>query len=67
MKCTSGEAFFLGDRLITWLRKKQSYILQSTTEAQYVATTINFSNVVCIKKLLEGIQEEVTNLVTIYF
>ena len=48
-KSTSGGAFFLGRRLVTWNSKKQSYTSQSTIEVEYVATTINYTNIVWIK------------------
>jgi len=37
-KSTSGGAFFMGPRLVSWISKKQSSIALSTTEAEYVAT-----------------------------
>eukprot|EP00253_Pinus_taeda_P005171 PITA_05171 len=36
-KSTSGGAFFMGSRLVSWFSKKQSLIAFSTTEAEYVA------------------------------
>ena len=36
MKRTSGGAFFMGPRLVSWFSKKQSSIALSTTEAEYV-------------------------------
>ena len=36
-KSTSGNEFFLGDCLVSWLRKKQSSISLSTAEAQCIA------------------------------
>ncbi|XP_073139077.1 secreted RxLR effector protein 161-like [Henckelia pumila] len=36
-KSTSGSCQFLGDRLISWFRKKQTSIATSTTEAEYLA------------------------------
>eukprot|EP00253_Pinus_taeda_P004823 PITA_04823 len=38
-KNTSGGAFFMGSRLVSWFSKKQSLIALSTAEAEYVATT----------------------------
>ncbi|XP_073152802.1 secreted RxLR effector protein 161-like [Henckelia pumila] len=36
-KSTSGSYQFLGDRLISWFSKKQTYVATSTTEAEYLA------------------------------
>jgi hypothetical protein len=36
-KSTSGGAFFLGDSLVAWLRKKKGSISLSTTESEYIA------------------------------
>ena len=41
IKSTSGGAFFLGKRLVTWTCKKQNCISQSTTEAEYVVVVVN--------------------------
>ncbi|GLJ42627.1 hypothetical protein SUGI_0883480 [Cryptomeria japonica] len=40
-KSTTGGAFFLGGRLVSWMSKKKSCISQSTTEAEYVAAFMN--------------------------
>ena len=45
-KSTSGGAFLLGKRLVTWTSKKQSCTSQSTVEAEYVAIAINCTNIV---------------------
>ena len=34
-KSTSGDAFFMGSRLVSWLSKKQSSIALSTTQAKH--------------------------------
>ena len=36
-KSTSGGAFFMGSRLVSWFSKKQSSVTLSTAEAEYVA------------------------------
>ena len=59
-KSTSGGEFLLGKMLVTWTRKKQNYISQSTVEAEYVVAAINCTNIVWIKKLLKGMKEEIT-------
>ena len=48
-KSTSGGAFFLGKRLVTWTSKKQSCTSQSIVEVEYVIATINCTNIVWIK------------------
>lgn len=65
-KSTSGGAFFLGQRLVSWTSKKQNYISQSTAEAEYVASIVNYSNLVWIKQLLIGMKEEITEPIVIF-
>ena len=65
-KSTSGGALFLGRRLVTWTSKKKSCTSQSTTEAEYVATAINYTNIVCIKHLLKGMKEEIKKPMILY-
>ena len=48
-KNTSGGAFFLGKRLVSWTSKKKNCTSQSTTEAEYVAIAVNYSNIVWFK------------------
>ena len=45
-KRTSGGAFFLGGRSVSWLRKKQEYTSQSTLEAEYFVVANNYNQVV---------------------
>jgi hypothetical protein len=52
-KSISGGAFFLGKRLVSWIRKKQNCISQSIVEAEYVATAVNYSNIMWINQLLK--------------
>ena len=42
-KGTSGGAFFLGKRLVSWTSKNHSCTSQSTIEAKYVAAAVNCS------------------------
>ena len=58
-KSTSGGAFFLGKRLVSWTSKKQNYTPQSTVEVEYVAAVVNYSNIVWFKQLLEGMKVEI--------
>jgi hypothetical protein len=38
-RSTSGAMFYLGECLVSWLRKKQSFVSLSIAEAEYIATT----------------------------
>ena len=64
---TSGRAFILGKILVSWTRKKRNCISQSIVESKYVATTINYSKMIWIKKLLKIMKEEVTKPITILY
>ena len=66
-KSTSGGAFFLGRRLVTWTRNKQSCTFQSTAKAEYVAAAINCTNIVWIIQLLNEMKEDIIELVTFYY
>ena len=65
-KSTSGGAFFLGKRLVSWTSKKQNNTSQSTVEAEYVAATVNCSNIVWFRQLLEGMKVEIKEVVVMY-
>jgi len=56
----------MGDRLFTWISKKQGCISQSTVEEEYVASTTNCSNIAWIKQLLEGMNMKILEPVIIY-
>ena len=66
-KSTSRGAFFLGRRVATWTSKKQSYTSQSTVEAEHVDVAINYTNIVWIKQLLNGMKEDITEPITHYY
>ena len=63
---TSGGAFFLGKRLVSWTSKKQNYTSQSTTEVEYVAIAINCSNIVWFKQLLKVMKVEIKEPIVIF-
>ena len=45
---TSGGAYFLGKRQVSWTSKKDNCISQSTAEVEYVVATMNCTNFVWI-------------------
>ena len=65
-KNTSGGAFFLGKRLVSWTSKKQNCTSQSTAEAEYVAAAVNCSNIVWFKQLLQGMKMEIKEPVVMF-
>ena len=57
-KNTSGGAFSLEKRLVSWTRKKKNCTSQSTTEEKYVVETVNYSKFFWVKQFLEGMKVE---------
>ncbi len=55
-KSTSGAAFYVGGCLVSWLSKKQSSILLSIAEAEYITTTACCTQVLSIKQTLQDLQ-----------
>eukprot|EP00253_Pinus_taeda_P002563 PITA_02563 len=55
-KSTSGGAFYMGSRLMSWFSKKQSSIALSTTEAEYVAAASCCTQVLWMMQTLQDIQ-----------
>ena len=49
IKITSGGAFFLGKRLVSWTCKKKNCTSQSTVKVEYVVVVVNCSNIVWFK------------------
>jgi hypothetical protein len=56
----------LGECLVSWLRKKQSSISLSTTEAEYIATTTCCTQVLWMKQTLKDIQVEYDEPILIF-
>ena len=48
-KSTSGGAFFLGKRFVSWTSKKKNCTSQSIVEAEYVTVVVNYSNIIWFK------------------
>jgi hypothetical protein len=50
-KSTFGYCFSLGSAMISWSSQKQGFIAQSTTEAEYIATSDASKEAVWLRKL----------------
>jgi len=55
-KSTSGGAFFMGSRLVSWFNKKQSSIALSTAEAEYVVATSFCTQLLWMMQTMQDIQ-----------
>ena len=66
-KSTSGGAFFLGGRLVSWLSKKQDCTSQSTTEAKNVAAVNNCNQVIWMKQMMKDIGITFKEPIIIYY
>jgi hypothetical protein len=51
-KSTSGHAFHLGMNLISWASKKQPIVSISSEETEYVAATLDYYQVMWLRRLL---------------
>jgi hypothetical protein len=65
-RSTSGATFYLGECLVSWLRKKQSSVSLSTVEAEYIASATCCTQVLWMKKTLTDIQVEYDEPIPIY-
>eukprot|EP00253_Pinus_taeda_P035957 PITA_35957 len=64
-KSTSGGAFYIGSRQVSWFRKKQSLIALSTAEAEYVVDASCCSQLLSMMKKLQDIQTTCTPPISI--
>jgi len=55
-KSTSGGAFFMGSRLVSWFSKKQSSIALSTAEEEYVAAASCCTQLLSMMQTLQDFQ-----------
>ena len=65
-KSTSGGAFFLRGKFLSWLRKKQDCISQSIAKVEYVAVANKCNQVIWMKKMLKDIRIEISEHFVIY-
>lgn len=61
LKNTFGYTFTLGIGVFSWASKKQKSFLQSTTEAEYVSTSIATFQAVWLRRIMEDIGEKQKN------
>lgn len=66
-KITSGETFYLGGCLVSWLRKKKTSISLSTTEAEYIVVTTSCTQVLWMKQTLQDIQVQFSEPIPIFY
>ena len=65
-KNTSGYIFHLGSRAISWASQKQPIVTLSTTEAEYVATTLAACQVVWIRRIMSYFMQDQEGSTQIY-
>lgn len=66
-KSSSGGAFFMGPRLVSWFSKKQSFIALSIAEAEYVAIASYCTQLLWMMKTLHDLQITCTPPISIFF
>ena len=65
-KSTSGNAFFLGDCLVSWLSKKQTSISLATAKAEYIATADCCTQILWKKEALKYVNIGSNQPINIY-
>jgi hypothetical protein len=54
-KGTTGFIFFMGETTFTWTSKKQSIVVLSTCETEYIATASCVCHAIWLRKLMEDL------------
>lgn len=65
-KSTSDFVFFLGDCVVCWISKKQTMVILSTYEAEYMAATSCTCHVIWLRRLLKELNLPQTLATMIY-
>ncbi len=65
-KSTSEATFYLGGCLVSWLRKKQTPILLSTMEVEYIAMTTSCTQVLWMKQTMQDLQVQFSEPIPIF-
>ena len=66
-KSTSGATFYLGGFLLSWLHKKQTSVLLSTVEEEYIAITACCTEFVWMKQTLKDLQIQFSEPIPIFY
>jgi hypothetical protein len=66
-KSMSGDTFFLGDSLVSWLSKKQGSISLLTIEAEYIATATCCTQVLWMIQTLANLEVKYTTPIPIHY
>ena len=65
-KSTTGGAFFLGGRLVSWSSKKQDFTSQTIGEEEFVVVENNSKQVVWMKQMVKDIRIEINESIFIH-
>jgi hypothetical protein len=65
-KSTSGCCFNLGSTVITWFSRKQTSVALSSTEAEYMATSMESCEAIWLRKLLTRLFDQELDPMVIY-
>ena len=65
-KSTNGNAFFMGDCLVSWLSKKKSSISLSIVEAEYIVVANCCTQILWMKEALKDVNIETKKPITIF-
>ena len=65
-KSTSGNEFFMGDCLVSWLGKKKSSISLSTAEAEYIVVVDCCTQILWMKEASKDVNIETKKPITIF-
>ncbi|GJT47540.1 retrovirus-related pol polyprotein from transposon TNT 1-94 [Tanacetum coccineum] len=65
--CTSGGMQFLGDKLVSWMSKKQNCTAMSSAEAEYVVLFASYAQVMWMRTQTSRIMASYFNLIPLYW
>lgn len=66
-KTIFGYVFHMGSGIIFWSSKKQRIVVQSTTDAEYIAKNVAACQAVWLRRILADLKEEQVEAITIFF